>query len=279
MTAAISPPVLINTRPTARAASLSAYLRARAVEVAEIPMLTLTPCSITAEEHGYLAQWQAGVYQALVVISPTAAAYGLAALRERSAEAPCQAHVIAVGKRTYTVLQQADMLPTDTLTMPAISSNEGLIAMPEIAQLSAGARVLIWRGHGGRRLLVEHLHARGIQVDSIAWYARTMPTSAQAHYRAWQAQYVARHGSKAATRAPWVLISSGAAFEHWVHTLSHNVPTQTDAPVFGQRLTDFRYIVLGTRLTQLLTEQQLVCVTVEALDPPLIYDAMQQTTA
>lgn len=254
-------PILINTRPDERAGALSDYLTARGIEVVALPMLALTPCTIGRDEQAYMQAWVAGAYDALVVISPTAAEYGLAALKIL----PSTQHkrtVIAVGQRTRMVLKQDPLLNASKLITPEVSSNEGLIAMPELAGLQAGARVLIWRGHGGRRLLSDDLQARGVQVDSIAWYARTLPTEASAQYRAWRIAHNNRAQETGITDKPWVLISSGAAFTHWTQ-------------VVREPLTDFRYLVLGVRLQGLLQAQKLSCVLVHELKPQHIYQTLQ----
>lgn len=261
----LSAPILINTRPDERAAALSEYLIARGVDVVAMPMLALTPCTISAEERGYMQAWLTGAYDALVVISPTAAEYGLALLPTLASSAVPTRTVIGVGQRTLSVLKDSPHLQATTLAMPAISSNEGLIAMPELASLQAGAQVLIWRGHGGRRLLVKDLQARGVQVDSIAWYARTQPTAAPAQYRAWQRAYAQQGKGTPAADKPWVLISSGAAFTHW-------------AQVVTEPLSDFRYLVLGARLYALLQAQNLSCVMLETLSPAHIYHTMQSAS-
>jgi len=254
-------PILINTRPDERAGALSDYLTARGIEVVALPMLALTPCTIGDDERAYMQAWLAGAYDALVVISPTAADYGLAALKALPS-IQNRRTIIAVGQRTLTVLKQDARLNASKLTMPEVSSNEGLIAMPELAGLQAGARVLIWRGHGGRRLLADDLQARGVQVDSIAWYARTLPVEAASQYRAWHIAHTNRAQETGMTDKPWVLISSGAAFNHWTQ-------------VVDQPLTDFRYLVLGVRLQALLQAQQLSCVLVHELTPEHIYQTLQ----
>ncbi|WP_368039515.1 uroporphyrinogen-III synthase, partial [Psychrobacter sp. DAB_AL32B] len=100
-----------------------------------------------------------------------------------------------------------------------IANNEGMLAMPEIESLQAGDKLLVWRGLGGRRLLVDTLQARGVHIDSIAWYERTMPIDAMAQYQQWLVQLLVQQSLPQTLSVeqpkPIVIISSGTAFEHW----------------------------------------------------------------
>ena len=72
------PPVVINTRPVERAAPLTNHLQAAGFSVVDIPMLSLEARPTTEQDIALMRQWFAGDYQALVIVSPTAAASGLA---------------------------------------------------------------------------------------------------------------------------------------------------------------------------------------------------------
>ena len=151
-----------------------------------------------------MRQWFAGDYQALVIVSPTAAAAGLAVwqalARERHAQhsetngdkqnnesqktterqnLSAPSHLIAVGEATAAVLNEAKIKAASYhVLQPRVANNEGMLAMPEIDSLQAGDKLLVWRGLGGRRLLVNTLQARCVHIDSIAWYERIMPHEA-----------------------------------------------------------------------------------------------------
>ena len=72
------PQIVINTRPVERAAPLTRHLQAAGLSVVDMPMLTLQPRLTTDSDMILMRQWLAGEYQALVIVSPTAAASGLA---------------------------------------------------------------------------------------------------------------------------------------------------------------------------------------------------------
>lgn len=276
-------PVIINTRPLERATPLTDHLQALGFAVVDIPMLALQPREITDADRLTMRAWLAGDYQALVIVSPTAAASGLAVWqaleqstvpnRESFLAADCTAmasrHIIAVGSATARVLETAKLQAASyQVLQPLVANNEGMLAMPEVESLQAGDKLLVWRGLGGRRLLVDTLQARGVHIDSIAWYERTMPALAQEQYQHWQQQFSA---CNSAAIKPIVIISSGTAFEHWerviesVQALNTNEQANT-----ALRLSDFSYVVLGERLANIIANQQLNYWQVEDLAPETI---------
>lgn len=273
--------IVINTRPIERAAPLTEHLQSLGFAVVEMPMLTLQTRVVIDADIDIMRQWLAGYYQALVVVSPTAAQSGLAvwqALTEQHSELPKQpaaaqcaypqpaSSIIAVGDATAAVLQAANI----PVLQPFIANNEGMLAMPEIARLQAGDSLLVWRGLGGRRLLVDTLQARGVEIDSIAWYERMMPQSAASDYERWLSSYLPRQQQAALSPKPIVIISSGTAFEHWVSVVQRAQTRHKDAP----KLTDFCYVVLGVRLAQMVAAQQLAYWQVEDLAPATIATAI-----
>lgn len=261
---------VINTRPSERAAPLSAHLQASGMTVVDMPMLALNPLAVSEQSLDLMRRWQAGDYQALVVVSPTAAALGLEVWHKLGHEVTAKdtasktpSPIIAVGAATAAVLHAADC----EVRQPKVANNEGMLMMPEIARLQAGDKLLIWRGLGGRRLLVDTLQARGVHIDSIAWYERTMPDNACTHYQQWAMSFFNKDRVRADPK-PMVIISSGTAFEHWEQVVQ---ATNTEKNSHAQRtLADFRYIVLGARLADMLDVRQLDFLRVEDLDPETI---------
>ena len=294
--------VVINTRPVERAAALTDHLQAAGLTVVEIPMLTLQSRSTTEQDMTLMRQWRAGDYKALVIVSPTAAASGLAVWQtlenERQAQSngneredteikvlKAPSYLIAVGEATASVLNNAKIEASNyQVLQPHIANNEGMLAMPEIEHLQAGDKLLVWRGLGGRRLLVDTLLARGVHIDSIAWYERIMPVDAMAQYEQWLQGFLARNGEKNTSSSqpkPIVVISSGTAFEHWesivraVAEKSLEQETAKETPaILPYKLSDFSYVVLGGRLADMVAEQQLSYWRVEDLAPETILAAI-----
>lgn len=279
-----APTVVINTRPTERATPLTEYLQAAGLTVVEMPMLTLRLRESSATDIDIMRRWFAGDYQALVIVSPTAAASGLAVWQalvkehqqtdETLPTAP--SHIIAVGEATASVLRDTQLQPNYEVLKPMIANNEGMLAMPEIEHLQAGDKLLVWRGLGGRRLLANTLKARGVHIDSIAWYERVLPTDAMHNYQQWHQNFMTKERSQ--QPKPVVIVSSGTAFEHWVGVVKETQTMQSDLglkQVEALSLSDFNYVVLGERLATMIAERQLDYWRVEDLAPATILDAIQ----
>jgi uroporphyrinogen-III synthase len=80
--------------------------------------------------------------------------------------------VAAIGKATAAALAQA-RLPANIVPEGTFDS-ESLLAHPQL-QLSAGARVVIVRGVGGREVLHQTFAAHGMAVESREVYRRVAP--------------------------------------------------------------------------------------------------------
>ena len=302
----VMPQIVINTRPVERAAPLTQHLQAAGLVVIEMPMLTLRPRPTTDLDIALMHQWLAGAYKALVVVSPTAAASGLAVWQSLEHEKrkykakdgndnyaqrlskglSLPSPLVAVGEATAAEFSQVRIDTTDyQILQPETANNEGMLAMTEIDSLQAGDKLLIWRGLGGRRLLVDTLQARGVHIDSIAWYERTMPIEAMAQYQQWQQDFLTHSTTSSQQPKPIVVISSAAAFEHWSNivnddqskTLEKKQNTDAVADIAERpslTLKDFSYVVLGERLANMVAAQQLSYWRVEDLSPDTILSAI-----
>lgn len=300
-------PYVINTRPIERAPPLTALLHASGYEVSDMPMLTLQSRATDERDIALMRNWIAGDYQALVIVSPTAAASGLAVWQRLNAtensgianrgnkgsaqpSSAAPSHLIAVGSATAQVFNEA-LLPVaeaqPIVLQPAVANNEGMLAMPEIEHLQAGDKLLVWRGLGGRRLLVDTLQARGVHIDSIAWYERTMPDTASTQYQQWLQRFSVNNNHVTQPK-PIVIVSSGTAFEHWIQVvdsgqtatprINNSELTINDASlssIVSMTLADFRYVVLGARLASMVAERHLDYWCVEDLAPETILAAIQ----
>lgn len=72
----------------------------------------------------------------------------------------------------------AELGMTDVLCPEGRYDSEGLLAHPELQQLS-GRKVVLFRGNGGRELLADTLAARGATVEIVESYRRLPPTMAR----------------------------------------------------------------------------------------------------
>lgn len=262
-------PLVINTRPTERAAPLTEHLSKNGFGVIELPLLDLATRETSADDLAMMASWLKGSFQALVIVSPTAAESGLKAWQQlidrglATALNQLPSHIIAVGDATAKVLHDSNLTRQFDILQPLIANNEGMLAMPEVAALQQGDRLLVWRGLGGRRLLVDTLAARGVGIDSIAWYERLMPDEAAANFEKWQQAYAPTSNLP----RPVVIVSSGTAFENWQAILSHSKGEVNN-------LNSFTYVVLGERLANMVASCGLDFIRVEDLSPQTILAAI-----
>ncbi len=125
-------------------------------------------------------QWRASgaidgdaVPAAVVVLSVHAAeAYTGSDLAQRARNVP---H-FAVGKGTARKLAESGM----EAAVPDQASSEGLLELPAIEALPAGAEVWLMAGEGGRDLLETTLGGRGIRTVKVDWYRRRTATEGPA---------------------------------------------------------------------------------------------------
>lgn len=167
MRQALTGRTVLVTRPQHQAAALSKAIRAAGGEAWEFPAL---------EIEAVAPETLRGTLDALpapditIFISPNAARYGMAALREAGRQ-PRAGSVFAVGPGTAQALHAQGV--ADAIT-PAGHDSEALLALPQL-QAVAGKRAFIVRGVGGRALLADTLRARGAEVHFVECYRRMCP--------------------------------------------------------------------------------------------------------
>lgn len=232
--------LFINTRPTDRAAALTAALSIQSIEVFELPLLEL-------QAQAWSEQLQSCYQQLLyanviVVVSPTAVEIGMQYLSLSGLSLAQLTHVqwIAVGEKTAQVLAQYGI----AAHVPQIETSEGMLSLPELQQLKINSKIAFWRGEGGRQFMMQHLQQQGMQIINCVLYQRGCPDHAQ--FKAQQLQ------QKLSTPQPYaVLISSEASWLNWCQ-LFEQQPKILESAV---------YLVLGQRLFALLQQyaQQQKC--------------------
>jgi uroporphyrinogen-III synthase len=84
---------------------------------------------------------------------------------------PPQVKIMAIGEATAQVLQSFRLTVE---AMPETHNSEGLLALPDLQQVSQQT-VLIFKGLGGREVLKETLEKRGANVIDVITYQRRMP--------------------------------------------------------------------------------------------------------
>lgn len=222
--------LLVNTRPTERT------LPNVAADVYTMPLLALQAYDEPMNAI-YQQRLQQGAYHLLVVVSITAAQYALSNLDKTITQQLAKdSHagrltVVAVGDATAQVLRQAGF----DVVVPQNSSNEGMLALPQIQALTATQSVLFWKGVGGRTLLLDMLAAKDVAIDCCLWYQRIAPQTLPR-----QASYLKQLSEQ--YQRSWMLITSQAAWQHWC----------TVANWLDIDLQSFHYIALGDRLSKLI---------------------------
>jgi uroporphyrinogen-III synthase len=170
---------ILNTRPQHQAHELTAALRAVGAQVSELPLIAITPLALSAADQRLLLELDR--YDAVFFVSANAARLGLGAVANAWAQWPHHLPAFAVGERTARVLRTAAL----TVYVPSQADSEGLLTMAELNNVG-GKRFLLFRGHGGRELLLDGLRARGASIDVLELYCRDVPELAQAQWQALQ---------------------------------------------------------------------------------------------
>ena len=164
-----------------------------------------------------------------------------------ASNAPC---FVAVGKATVRELGRhgiGAISPVSDCGAFA-ENNEGMLKLAPIKKLTAGDRVLILKGVGGRRLLIDTLRARGVCVDTLDLYRRICPHDLIQNVH--KLAHMIDVCNPSAQDALWlvVLITSQVAFEHWCQAV------QATALLDRQGLRVY-YLTLGVRLTNIVNQQ------------------------
>lgn len=145
------------TRPAAQAAALCNRIVAAGGEALTLPAIDIEPLQAAPVSACDLA----------VFASVNAVAHG-AHLLPRDAGI----QIAAIGKATAAALEQVQ-LPA-SIVPDARFDSESLLAHPKL-ELTAGKRVVIVRGVGGREMLQQTFAAHGMIVETRDVYRRVMP--------------------------------------------------------------------------------------------------------
>ena len=209
---------LLLTRPAEESHALAATLAAQGVFSSSLPLLAIEALPEAVEQQVVLQQL-AG-YAAVIVISKPAARL-LCQRLPQGWSPPAGQHWLAVGAATAQVLGER----VANVSWPATAEDsEGLLQMPALqnALQAAEPRVLIVKGEGGREWLAQHLRARGVSVDYLCLYRRTLP-----HYP--PGAVLARVQDE---QLNGLLISSGQGLEHLLRLAADDWPLLAHLTLF-----------------------------------------------
>lgn len=154
-------PTVVVTRPADDGSRTADLLRSSDWPVWVQPIIQIAPLA----EDAFSAVPEFEPDDRVVFISANAVSYGLPLLEERLRCSGVK--ILAVGERTAANLRAAGL----DVVVPSNANSEGLLALPELNDLS-GERVVIVKGDGGRQLLAEVLTARSAVVLEYVCYRR-----------------------------------------------------------------------------------------------------------
>jgi uroporphyrinogen-III synthase len=163
---------IVVTRPLPQAEALAQAIRAAGGEPLLLPAMEIHDVADARAVHAIAARL--AEFDWAIFISPTAVSKGLARLREvRGATAwPERVRVAAIGRGTQRALGDAGF--AGIVAPEGAADSEALLALAAFAHL-AGARIVIFRGVGGREQLAEGLRSRGASVEYAECYVRAGP--------------------------------------------------------------------------------------------------------
>lgn len=163
---------LLLTRPAEECAALAATLADQGIHTTSLPLLAIEPLKEMPEQRA--AMLALDRYCAVVVVSKPAARLGLELLARYRPQPQFDQPWFSVGAATGAILDGYGL----NVSWPACGDDsEALLALPQLAEAIdvPEPRVLILRGEGGREYLADTLRARGVQVDSLELYRRSLP--------------------------------------------------------------------------------------------------------
>jgi uroporphyrinogen-III synthase len=159
---------VVVTRPAAQAARFIELATAAGATCLAYPTLLIEPLALAPAT---LAQLQERRWDWAIFTSTNAVSLAFANLAR-----PLAAKHAAVGRATARALEQAGVTVD---ARPENATSEGLLALPEFAQL-ADRSVLLVKGAGGRDLLPTELRIRGATVLELEVYRRVVAAPAEA---------------------------------------------------------------------------------------------------
>ena len=163
---------LLLTRPAEECGAVAASLAEAGIRSASLPLLAIEPLAETAEQRATILELDR--YCAVIVVSKPAARLGIELLDKYWPQPPLGPAWFSVGAATGAILESYGL---DVSWPERGDDSEALLALPRLDEALArpDPKVLILRGEGGREFLAETLRGRGVQVDMLELYRRSLP--------------------------------------------------------------------------------------------------------
>jgi uroporphyrinogen-III synthase len=162
---------IVLTRPRTHAQPLADRIGAAGGHAILFPALEI----ITIADTGALNQLidRLHEYNLAIFISPSAVETGMTLITSRR-PVPAHLRIAAIGPASAAKLASFGL--EKVITPESDFDSEALLGLPELRAV-AGARIVIFRGQGGRERLAEVLTARGALVDYAQCYQRVRPAA------------------------------------------------------------------------------------------------------
>jgi uroporphyrinogen-III synthase len=172
---------VVITRPTSAAEPLAAILGREGARTFVFPALSIEPMELSQASADALAQLPE--CSLAIFVSANAVTAGIAAAR-RVGPWPRRARVAAIGEATARALREEGF--DEVIAPRERHDSDALLALPALSEVK-GARILVFRGEGGREQLRTILGTRGATVSYVECYRRTRPRAdASALREAWR---------------------------------------------------------------------------------------------
>lgn len=159
---------ILVTRPSPAGEQLVNRLRARGKAAWHLPLIDFTPGNDLPHLPQHLADLSDG--DLLFIVSQHAINYAHPWLTQQGVSWPARLHYYTMGRSTSLRLHGLSGLPVSYSDEGETS--EDLLRLPALARIN-GKRALILRGNGGREVLEQTLHWRGIQTTYCECYRRS----------------------------------------------------------------------------------------------------------
>ena len=163
---------LLITRPTADSAELARLLAEHNIYSSRLPLLEIEALPETPAQRSLIMNLDQ--YCAVIVVSKPAAILGLERVDQYWPQPLVEQQWFSVGAGTGRILADYGL----SVSWPDDGDDsEALLALPKFLDTlnTLNPRVLVMRADVGRNFLAEQLQQRGVQVDFLPLYRRSLP--------------------------------------------------------------------------------------------------------
>lgn len=163
------------TRPAGQAENLSKLLQENGAKVFHLPMMRIE--KLPTDKKNEAKVKKLAEYDMAFFISTNAAQIGMELIETHFSQFPKEITYFAPGLTTARVLENYGL----KVAYPKKAmSTEALLILPEMQKIIQGKskkrkQAIIFRGKGGRELLANSLRAKGVNVNYIELYQRSLP--------------------------------------------------------------------------------------------------------